>query len=345
MSSPLSPMLVQYLVGLCCLRWGPESVDVTLGDFVFDSALEKERDVDVTVRVNGGEEGNFAFMAYEVKREAPPLDVSVVEQLSAKMKDMPEITHRAIVSSSGFTEPARRKAAAHQVTLYELKRWTRPVNEQFPSFSTSSGNIEHVFITGRIYLVWVDWTMRITCQGAQKPFTIQDADAALGKGGRGHKKYKDFLSFKNEIFLRSTEILFGFDHVKAVLDTFAIPHPIEGQVEGGPAWPYAHTLDVSADAVYVKVDEQILPVDTVTIAGKLQWQKHGQRALYYVMEEVESGDAFAGAIVFPEQRAGQMKALIVSPRSREVDVRFVELTEKQLNILREVSLKRETGPT
>ncbi|EJE52108.1 hypothetical protein PMI14_03219 [Acidovorax sp. CF316] len=345
MSSPLSPMLVQYLVGLCCLRWGSEAVDVTLGDYVLDSAAGKERDVDVTVRVNAGAEGVFAFMGYEVKKEALPLDVTVVEQLSAKLKDMEEITHRAIVSTSGYTEAARKKASAHGITLYELKRWTRPVNEQFPSFSETSVSIEHFFMTGRVSLYWVNWHMKVVCANRHKPFAINDTDAVLAKSGKAHKKFTSFGDLKNELYLRSTETLIQFDHVRAVMETFPIPNPVEGGWEGGPAWPYAHTLDVSGDAAHLKVDDEVLAIANITIAGQLQWQKHGERALYYVMEDVEAKSAFAGAIVFPELRAGEMKALIVSPRSREVDVRFVQLLEKQLNILKGVSLTREGEST
>ena len=47
----LAPMLVQYLVGLCCLRWDPSAVDLTIGDMVRDAAADKDRDVDVTVTV------------------------------------------------------------------------------------------------------------------------------------------------------------------------------------------------------------------------------------------------------------------------------------------------------
>ena len=47
----LTPMLVQYLVGLCCLRYDPDAVDVTIGDLVLDTAAQKKRDVDVTVTV------------------------------------------------------------------------------------------------------------------------------------------------------------------------------------------------------------------------------------------------------------------------------------------------------
>jgi hypothetical protein len=36
---------------------------------------------------------------------------------------MPTVTHRAIVSASGFTRPAVKKAKRHGVELYELKEW------------------------------------------------------------------------------------------------------------------------------------------------------------------------------------------------------------------------------
>jgi hypothetical protein len=45
----LTHMLVQYLVGLCCLRRNPEAVQVELGDLVVDGASGKNRDVDITV--------------------------------------------------------------------------------------------------------------------------------------------------------------------------------------------------------------------------------------------------------------------------------------------------------
>jgi hypothetical protein len=100
---PLSPMLVQYLVGLCCLKWDPDAVDVTISDMVLDPAAGKERDVDVTVTITESGSVTHAFKAYEVKHESAPLDVADVEQLCMKLLDMPSVTHRAIVSASGFT--------------------------------------------------------------------------------------------------------------------------------------------------------------------------------------------------------------------------------------------------
>ena len=100
-------MLVQYLVGLCCLKWNPGDVEVTLGDMVYDQAAEKARDVDITVKASTKGKDIHAFMAYEVKRKQGPLDVASVEQLALKLRDMNQVTHRAIVSASGFTSAAR----------------------------------------------------------------------------------------------------------------------------------------------------------------------------------------------------------------------------------------------
>ena len=110
-------MLVQYLVGLCCLKWHPDAVDVTIGDMVLDPAASKQRDVDITVTISESGSITHAFKAYEVKHEGNPLDVADVEQLCLKLLDMPSVTHRAIVSASGFTSSALSKAARHGVTL------------------------------------------------------------------------------------------------------------------------------------------------------------------------------------------------------------------------------------
>lgn len=123
----LRPMLVQYLTGLCCLHANADDVDIILGNMVLDDIAEKERDVDITVTCTGKDGVSYAFMAYEVKRESQPLDVSVIEQLCMKLQDMSSITHRAIVSASGYSEAARKKAVAHGVELYEFKPWNKPL--------------------------------------------------------------------------------------------------------------------------------------------------------------------------------------------------------------------------
>lgn len=93
-------MQIQYVVGLCCLRRNPDTVDITVDDLVQDAAAERPRDVDITVSLHEADGTLRAFKAYEVKREGEPLDVARVEQLCVKLKDMTTVTHRAIVSAS-----------------------------------------------------------------------------------------------------------------------------------------------------------------------------------------------------------------------------------------------------
>src|SRR5580658_7299057 len=94
-TSPLTPMLVQHLIGLCCARWGSDAVDVTIGDMLMDSAAENTGDVDVTVTVNDAD-GKYAFKPYEPKHEGTSLDVSDVERPCMQFQDMQNITHGAI---------------------------------------------------------------------------------------------------------------------------------------------------------------------------------------------------------------------------------------------------------
>ena len=53
---------------------------------------------------------------------------------AGKLNDMPSITHRAIVSSSGFSDRAKRKAEHHGIDLYTLEEWTTPIEFDFPRF-------------------------------------------------------------------------------------------------------------------------------------------------------------------------------------------------------------------
>jgi hypothetical protein len=119
----LSHTDVHLLVGLLSQITNPENVEIELGSKVLDATAEELRDVDITVSARLPDGTLAAYAGREVKDEGRPLDVTTVEQLCMKLKDMPTITHRSIVSSSGYTKPARRKAKAHSVELLELRKW------------------------------------------------------------------------------------------------------------------------------------------------------------------------------------------------------------------------------
>jgi hypothetical protein len=119
-------ILIFWWDSLLSFPW-PEEVELELGSMVFDAAAEEHRDVDVTVRVVGDDGRVSVFEGIEVKDHTRPLDVGHVEQLCAKLYDMPAITDRGIVSASGYTEGAINKARHNGVTLYSLIEWTARV--------------------------------------------------------------------------------------------------------------------------------------------------------------------------------------------------------------------------
>ena len=189
---PLSPMLVQYLVGLCALKWDPQAVNVILGDMVQDEASGSARDVDVTVTVDAPD-GRYAFKSYEVKHEGTSLDVSEVEALVTKLNDMPSITHRAIVSTSGFSPTAIAKAAHHGIDLYAIKEWTRPLGQQFPS--TAPGGRPPAETMRLLYpeLIWLfpPSEIKLTTPGAP-PFTVGPDGPLYGPNKEPHSVYRTF---------------------------------------------------------------------------------------------------------------------------------------------------------
>ncbi len=123
----LTPNEVHFLVGLLTVVSRPDGVEIELGSMIYDEAAEEERDVDITVRSTDADGVVSVFEGIEVKRHKRPLDVSHVEQLCVKLNDMPGITHRAIVSASGYYEPAVLKAKHNKVDLFLLKDWPGPL--------------------------------------------------------------------------------------------------------------------------------------------------------------------------------------------------------------------------
>jgi hypothetical protein len=331
-------MLVQYLVGLCCLRWDPDAVDVTIGDMVHDEGADKERDVDVTVTVAESDGTRSAFKAYEVKREGSPLDVADVEALCLKLLDMPSISHRAIVSSSGFTTGAQAKAAHHGVDLFALRPWTRPLEEQFPLL-TMRGTADECFPMSQLLLCWNESRYELIARAAKGAFNVEAGDQLFDAAGNIHSKYVTFAKYQHELLLRSTEILFPIEPAASVRRTFPVPFfAPEGEVAAGPAWPHTHTLDVVSDDVHVRTAHRICRLDVVTITGFLRWQRSATRGQYFIMERVPGGDAFAAALIATELREGHMTCLAFSPKTREIGIHFVRLSEKHLNVIRRLKV-------
>jgi Restriction endonuclease len=333
--SALTPMLVQYLIGLCCARWNSDAVDVTIGEMVIDSAAGKTRDVDVTVTVNDAETGKYAFKPYEVKHEGTSLDVSEVEQLCMKFQDMGNVTHCAIVSTSGFSDSAQEKAKAHGVDLYQLIPWKKPLQEQFP-FITMKGTPQECFPSHQLLLTWTRFQISVVAPTAQGPFQV-DADASVYDAeGLPHKRYETFDEWRRALLFRSTNTLHAFEHPQRMLFAFPVPYHSWDDAEA-PAWPHTHTLDVAADEVYVEVSGKWCRVETGTISGFLQWQR-GPASMYYLMSKVPNDQPFADALVAVGRQEGEMKALLFSPITQDIAVRFIQFSQDHLNSIQKLKL-------
>ena len=117
----LSDVDVHYLVGFLYVITRRDD-SVVLGERVRDVTTGTERDVDIVVS------GGWGLLGVEVKDKGRPLDVGIVEGICQKLNDMPTLTERAIVSSSDYTESARKKAAAHNVKCLRFVRGTIPTS-------------------------------------------------------------------------------------------------------------------------------------------------------------------------------------------------------------------------
>jgi hypothetical protein len=336
----LTHMLVQYLVGLCCLRGHPDAVRVELGDLVLDDASGKKRDVDVTVTILDESGQSWAFKAFEVKDEKSPLDVTVVEQLCGKLNDMPSVTHRAIVSSSGFSDSAKRKAEHHGIDLYALEKWATPVEFDFPRFGFK-GMPEEALRISLSLLVWLNPRAKVIAPSAKGDFNVEDTDPIFDSRGAVHNRYKTFGQYKDEILHRSTGVLFPLDPAQTMLRTLPEFH-VSG-LSFTAEWPHSHTLDVSADEVHVKADD-LLKIETITISGFMRWQRAREQPDFKVMRRLRDGKPFAGAFIALGDREGHMFAFVISD-DRTMDIHIVQLEDRHLNMIRQLSLLSSQGET
>jgi hypothetical protein len=314
-----------------------------VGDLVLDTAAEKKRDVDVTVTVR--EDGVVrAFKAYEVKKEGKPLDVATVEQLCVKLKDMPDITHRAIVSTSDFTEAAVKKASAYQVDLFKLTPWTKPIESQFPDFP-NVGIPDTFFSSSESSLLyWVDYHIHLSVSSGPASFSWLPDTPVYTSNKKPHKRLKNHGDFSNDVLHRSTTILFSTEPASTIGRTFPLYSRQNTDYQEGPPWPHTHTIQVAQDNIFLKFDGHLSKIDCVTISGYLQWRKRKITPQFYAIENVNTGEVFAGSIIADRgSEDGGMLAIIFPPTTRELGIHQFQLTERHKNMIRGLKLRSENG--
>ena len=292
----LTPMMVQYLVGLCCLRHDPDAVEITLGDMVYDHVAEKDRDVDITITFKDGNEIT-AFKAAEVKKESQPLDVATIEQLCLKFIDMPQITHRSIFSTSGYTEAAKKKAKHYSVELYTLKPWQQRMEENFPDFKGVGTPSEFLSRVDACILRWIQYTVHLTVPGGPESFRWYDDTPLFSSAGKSHNKYTNMKQYVDYIVRHSAEILCTIGPILKGAEHLVFSKDSAIEYAKGPAINHAHTMDVSADAVYLKFPDGLHQICSLTILGQLQWSMRKRNPDFFILENVNTQEIFAGAAI------------------------------------------------
>lgn len=331
-------MQIQYLVGLCCLKQNPDAVDITIGDLVMDHSAEKKRDVDITVTLDEGGGKKIAFKAYEVKKESKPLDVIAVEQLCIKLNDMIDITYKAIVSASGFTESAIKKADSHNVNLYELKPWTTPLSEHFEIFGNAGHLKDVMHDKGNMLLYWIKYSIFIGVLKETKDFNWLNTDTVYSGNGKINKTYPSMEQFTNHILLKSTRLLFNIEPAKSMFNS-NLSNLFEGKIESTPAWSHSHTLELKEEKAFVEVGQDLAQIHEATITGELQWRKKIAVPEYVILENVITKEVFAGAAITPcGSPDGQLRATILTPNSNSIKFHFINLSEKQKNFIQKLKL-------
>ncbi|WP_159696559.1 restriction endonuclease [Massilia sp. 9I] len=310
-------------------------MEVIVGDMVMDTAAGKQRDVDVTVTVEVEPGKLEGYLAYEVKHEKGPIDVVTVEGLCAKLGDMPQLTSRAIVSTSGFTEGARKKATARGVELYTLEPWKEPVETFFGEGCSLRGlPSEAVQIQRQILLIWETHYTYTQAVGGPEKFSTPDELPLFTAKGKLHKKYKTFGEFRQSIFMRSTNVLFGLPPASAHLSA-----PKHGtDLLQTPPWPMTHTIETERDQIFLRFEGGLCPIASITITGTMAWREYPSNSQQFVMKNVADGTPFAAAIVMGGYPSSVQWAIVMAPGSAKMNIIKIELAERHINAIRGLKL-------
>lgn len=138
---------IHYLTGFLYLVANTTQISVTLGERVFDVGSESKRDVDVVVVLSE----NTGIIAAEVKDHSEKLDSGHIDALCTKFNDMPCITDRYIVSTSGYTEPALKKAKYHNIKCLTMKTGILPAFKNYDVSKIKEMSVmHHTWIEGPI---------------------------------------------------------------------------------------------------------------------------------------------------------------------------------------------------
>jgi len=312
---------VHYLTGILIMASYPVDVDIELGDMVYDIAGKRNRDIDITVTAKDSAGVLSAFSGIEVKDENRPLDATRVEQLCRKMQDMPSITHRAIVSASGYSKTAINKAAYHKTDLFHLIDWELPL----PNFEHLHSDVAFT-LTNSQYR-WSDGTrLRFTCD---PPLTLEESEviksncAVCDAAGKPIPLHPDMNQFSRKILENC------FQHAKPE-NLQAIPSGVSTEID--------FNLDFDT-YIYVRLNDCLRRIVNVQIIGELTKTVVPVDTKMKVLLKIGESVPHCGCAVgiLPD---GRLKAFSFSNSTKEIGITIITLENRLLNRIYRRTLKK-----
>jgi hypothetical protein len=341
----VTPMHFQYLVGLCCLQRHPDAVEMTIGDRVRDSASESDRDVDVTIVVAEPSGERTGFMGYDAKMEKDPLCVDTVEQLCAKLNDMPGLTMRAIVSAKGFSKTAIRKAKKHGVKLFEFREWKESVKAGFPHTSME-GSAAECMLFGQREFRWVESNQpaQINPDDATRIEYLADIknDMPLFQAdGSPHPKYRTVKDYFDTFTIEISGRLSQRPEAQAVwMAPLAYP---PDQRPDGPVGEPVHFPNVRChiqEAIFFQTRKGLRAIEYIQFSAALQWYHKRVPVEFRALVDVESQQIYAGAGITSDPiHADVLMAVTLSADNAHLVMHPIRLTEKQKNFIHKLQVR------
>src|ERR1043165_8324129 len=264
----LSENDIHYITGFLYLATSSEDFQIVLGEKVFDVASESERDVDIVIVPSTG----HGVIGVEVKDEGRAMHVGLVEALCQKFADMPSIKERWIVSTSGYTEPALRKAAAHHV------RYLRLVHGRLPRFE--SVDISHLNEFPVAYLEWregpaITLIPKVSLSNAQQAELTDDSPVTVSCISPSSPRTARQLA----------------DHIVALATSeWAGPDQLSGQI---PANLYIEV----ADAPVIELSSGRVTIIRAQITGVVKWVTSVVPAEAACYLETQDGTPLSGTVI------------------------------------------------
>lgn len=287
-----------------------------LGSLVYDRAAEKLRDVDVTVAEAVGE--IKALKGLEVKKHEEPLDVTHVEQLALKLKDMSALTSRQIVSASGYTAGAVKKAAAHGVELFRLTDWDDKYSFEHARFNEMSS----FSLRSLEYVLGPHLHIELESHGEEfakaDPSQIEITDHRGARHGWG----VTFREFQNNLMVNTSNELQSRDEVSR------LPPNISKRID---------ILIGLSDDPHLRLDELITRIKGARLQGIVRWKETPHSMDYKILVN-EATDLPVIGCALAELPAGNLMGITASNADRTIRLINVAVSARNLSVIREMQL-------